>query len=69
MTQKRPPSVHAATLADLDALEALEQRAFAGDRLSRRSLRYYITTRTALLRVLKTNGVLDGYSLVAFRKG
>ncbi len=56
-----------AKLSDLDALETLENKIFQGDRLSRRSLRYYISTRTAILRVVKQHGTLAGYSLVAFR--
>lgn len=58
-----------AALNDLDALEVLENKVFDSDRLSRRSLRYYITTGTAILRVMKQSGALAAYSLLAFRKG
>ncbi len=62
-------SARRASLADVDALEALETKAFDGDRLSRRSLRYYITAETVVMRVIKQGGVLAAYSLLAFRKG
>ncbi len=63
------PQARRATLKDLDALVALENKSFDGDRLSRRSLRYYILTPTAILRVMKSEGALAAYSLVAFRMG
>jgi [ribosomal protein S18]-alanine N-acetyltransferase len=66
---KRTPAARRATLADVDTLEAFETRVFAGDRLSRRSFRYYVTTPTAVLRVMKQDGVIAAYSLLAFRKG
>jgi ribosomal protein S18 acetylase RimI-like enzyme len=68
MTRQAPPA-RRATLADIDALVALENKAFDGDRLSRRSFRYYVATDTAILRVMKQTGVLAAYSLLAFRKG
>jgi [ribosomal protein S18]-alanine N-acetyltransferase len=69
MTARGKPIARRAILADVDALEALENKAFDGDRLSRRSLRYYVTAQTAVLRVMKQDGVLTAYSLLAFRKG
>jgi ribosomal protein S18 acetylase RimI-like enzyme len=55
-----------ATLDDLDALVALEQHCFDGDRLSRRSLRRMITNANAGLLV---DDALRGYALVLFRAG
>ncbi|WP_020174504.1 GNAT family N-acetyltransferase [Methyloferula stellata] len=71
MTAKRKPAVPArrARLADVDALESLENKAFDGDRLSRRSLRYYVRAETVVMRVMKEDGALAAYSLLAFRKG
>jgi ribosomal-protein-alanine N-acetyltransferase len=61
--------IRPAEFADLAALVALENEAFAGDRLSQRSLRYYISAPSAVLIVGERRGALMGYSLVAFRKG
>ena len=61
--------VRLATLADLSGLVALENEAFASDRLSRSSLRYYIRAQSAGLVVVVRRGDLLGYCLVAFRKG
>jgi [ribosomal protein S18]-alanine N-acetyltransferase len=61
--------IRRAQLADLAALVALENAAFASDRLSQRSLRYYITAPSAALIVCERHRALAGYSLVAFRKG
>ncbi len=66
---KTAPAARRARLADVDALVALENKAFDGDRLSRRSLRYYITAQTVVMRVIKQDGTLAAYSLLAFRKG
>lgn len=57
-----------AALADLDALEAIETSVFQSDRLSRRSLRYYIGAPTALVLVLDIGGVVAGDAVIAFRR-
>jgi len=54
---------------DLDALVRLEERAFAGDRLSRRSLRRFAAKRNGLLLVARCGGQVAGYVLVLMRKG
>ncbi len=54
---------------DLDGLEALEARAFATDRLARRSLKRFAVARSASLRVAAAKGKVVGYSLVLFRNG
>lgn len=61
--------VRPATPADLPAIEAIENAVFDGDRLSRRSLRYFLTVRTALMLALAFNDRILGYSLIGFRKG
>ncbi|WP_460450880.1 peptidase C39 family protein [Alsobacter sp. SYSU BS001988] len=61
--------IRPAELADLDALEAIENRVFETDRLSRRSLRYYIVTEKDALLVIDRRGTVVGYALVAFRRG
>jgi len=63
------PRAVRATERDLDGLVTLENRVFPGDRLSRRSFKYYLDTPTAIMRVLRVDGELAAYSLLAFRKG
>jgi ribosomal protein S18 acetylase RimI-like enzyme len=57
-----------AGLNDLEALAALEQRAFTTDRLSRRSFRRFLAARTAALIVAELDGRFAGYALVLLRK-
>ena len=61
--------VRPATPADLPAIEAIENAVFEGDRLSRRSLRYFLSACTAMVLVLALQDQVLGYSLIAFRKG
>lgn len=61
--------VRKAKRADLAALVAIETASFTNDRLSRRSLRYFIAAPNAEVIVAEIKGVLAGYALVAFRKG
>ena len=61
--------VRAASLDDLDAIQALEFAAFPGDRLSRRSLRGFIGAAHRPLIVAKFGETLAGYALIALRKG
>jgi ribosomal protein S18 acetylase RimI-like enzyme len=59
-------------LADLDRLVAIENAAFEGDRLTRRSLRAHLTKSTVSLLVaeIQASGFAQviGYALIAFRK-
>ncbi|MGE3148961.1 MAG: peptidase C39 family protein [Pseudorhodoplanes sp.] len=55
-----------ATMADLDALVALENRVFATDRCSRRSFRNFLRARSAAL-IVAEDEKLVGYALVLFR--
>lgn len=59
--------IRASTLDDLDAVESLENRAFPGDRLSRRSLRRYIVAPNALMLSALSDGAFAGYALVGLR--
>jgi ribosomal protein S18 acetylase RimI-like enzyme len=66
---KRPRvRVRAAKPRDLDALIALENRVFASDRLSRRSLRHFLQSPTAAMLVAEGKaGSLAGNAIVLFR--
>ncbi len=61
--------------SDLDGIEVLENRAFSGDRLSRRSMRRLAGAPSAILRVAASGNmsapgaVIAGYHLVLLRKG
>jgi ribosomal protein S18 acetylase RimI-like enzyme len=52
---------------DLAALLDLEQRVFATDRMSRRSLRHFLTSPTACSVVAERDGATAGYALILFR--
>jgi ribosomal-protein-alanine N-acetyltransferase len=64
-----PIRVRPARLEDLAAIEAMEAAVFEVDRLSRRSLRYFLKSKTALFLVLDVNNHVAGYSLMSFRQG
>ncbi|HXL48121.1 MAG TPA: peptidase C39 family protein [Xanthobacteraceae bacterium] len=59
--------VRKAERADLDVLTDLEQRVFATDRLSRRSLRRFLNSPTAEVIVAEDAGRLAGTAIVLFR--
>ena len=61
--------IRPATLDDLDALEALEKRAFETDRLSRRNFRYLLTEANAATLIDEKNGVVRGYAMILFNTG
>ena len=61
--------IRAAAASDLDAVERLEASVFMSDRLSRRSLRYYIDSPTASFLVIEASGHVAGDAIVAFRRG
>jgi ribosomal protein S18 acetylase RimI-like enzyme len=52
--------------ADLDALVDIENRSFATDRLSRRSMRRFLASPAAAVIVAEHTGKLSGYALVVF---
>src|SRR5712671_2158596 len=61
-------SVRAAARGDLDALIELEHRVFATDRLTRRSLRRFLTSPTAAVLIAEEHpGHLAGTAIVLFR--
>lgn len=53
--------------ADLDALVALEEAAFPGDRMSRRALARNIASPSLCFLVAREGGALLGHALLAFR--
>jgi len=71
----RPPGaeprveIRSARTSDLDALVALENALFETDRLSRRSFRRFISSRSAVLLVASEDGAVRGYGLVLLRRG
>lgn len=63
-------NVRSATIGDLNALLALEENAFSGDRLSRRSFRRAISSAGSSLLVAAGEGQsLLGYALLHLRQG
>ena len=63
-------SLRPAQAADLDALTALEERCFLGDRLSRRSFRHWVRQgHTGLIVAHDSSNALAGYVLVILQKG
>src|SRR5262247_1620627 len=58
--------IRAAKARDLETLVELESRVFATDRLSRRSLRRFLTSRSAAFMVAERDG-LAGTAIVLFR--
>jgi len=61
--------LRAARPSDIDALVALENRSFASDRLSRRSLRQLIVSPSALVLVGTCGDRLAGALVLLFRAG
>jgi ribosomal-protein-alanine acetyltransferase len=60
-------AIRPADLGDLDALVAIERRAFSTDRLSRRSFSRLIVAPTATVLVADAAGEVMGYALVLYR--
>lgn len=63
------PGVHIrpGRLADLDPLWELENRVFATDRMSRRSLRHVLASSSAAVLVAETDDAVAGVAVVLFR--
>jgi len=59
--------VRPGTAADIGALLDLENRVFATGRMSRRSLRHFLASRTAAVAVAEYEGRLAGCAVVLFR--
>ncbi|MET0596919.1 MAG: GNAT family N-acetyltransferase [Mesorhizobium sp.] len=64
-----PADIRLASMADVDALTCIEDAAFDGDRLSRRSFRHLIGSSSAAVLVADDGSRLLGYAAVLFRKG
>jgi ribosomal protein S18 acetylase RimI-like enzyme len=65
----RAVTIRPARVGDLDAMETLENEAFTGDRLSRRSLRNFIRAGNRILAAVEPGNGLAGYALVTWRQG
>jgi [ribosomal protein S18]-alanine N-acetyltransferase len=63
------PLIRPARLSDLDAIVALEETVFSGDRLSRRSLRAFVQSSRQPLLVASVDDTLAGYAVMALRQG
>lgn len=61
------PTLRPAQRADLDALLALEERAFRTDRIARRSFQRFLAAPNAALIVVELAGAFAGYALVSLR--
>ncbi len=66
---KGGPVVRAAVLDDLDAITRLEYDSFPEDRVSRRSLRYFLTAPHQPVIAAAIDDEIAGYALIALRKG
>lgn len=64
-----PVAIRPARAADIDALVAIEHRAFTTDRISRRSFRTLLERATAATLIAEADGTPVGYCVVLFRKG
>jgi len=67
--RETPLRIRSARDADLDALLALEQQGFPGDRMSRRQYRHHLHNPRARVLVLDADGRLAGTALLLFRHG
>lgn len=61
--------IRTARASDADALLAIENAAFEGDRLSRRSFRRLLSGRSAEVLVAASGDAVAGYCIVLFREG
>lgn len=69
MTSRTEIIIRPATLRDLDQLEALEQRCFDYDQLTRRNFQWMLTRAKASLLVADNDDVIIGYVLVLYHSG
>jgi|SRR5690606_20804719 len=61
--------IRPARMSDIDALLAIEDAVFEGDRLSRRSFLRHMDSKTASLLVAELEGRVAGYALLFHRQG
>ena len=69
MSSAAPVSIRMALPIDVDALFDLEMFCFDGDRLSRRSLAYFVRHAHADVMVALLDGNVIGYAIVMYRRG
>lgn len=62
------PPIRPATLADLDALLALEEATFTSDRISRTQWRRHIASRSTSVLVHGAPGAIDAAAVVCYRR-
>lgn len=62
-------AIRLASASDLDALVAVEEAVFDADRISRRSWRDLLSSKTAIVLVAEAAGQLAGCCVVLLRKG
>jgi ribosomal-protein-alanine acetyltransferase len=62
-------TIRPAAASDIDRLVAIENRAFATDRLSRRSFRQAVESPTTETLLAERDGLVAGYCMVLFRRG
>ena len=68
MPTAAPVPIRRATRADLDALLALEEATFAGDRIRRAQWRRHIASATATVLIGGGPGVVEGAAVVLYRR-
>jgi ribosomal protein S18 acetylase RimI-like enzyme len=66
---KRDIEIVGAQLSDLDWLEKFEEQCFAYDRISRRSMRRFLTSEHCVFLLGRLNGERVGYLLILFHRG
>ena len=70
MPSKVSPNLRLAVPGDLEALVAIENKAFTSDRISRRSFRELLTRPTAAFVVhVSEEGRINGYAMLLLRRG
>ncbi|MFZ1815462.1 MAG: peptidase C39 family protein [Rhizobiaceae bacterium] len=69
MPHRISPNLRLANLGDIDGLVRLENAAFQSDRISRRSFRELLASKTAAFLVHESDGSIDGYAMLLFRRG
>ncbi len=65
-SEPAPAKLRRGRISDLPALVAIENAVFTVDLLSRRSLRHFLTSPSAMLIIAEHGGKLAGYALVLY---
>lgn len=69
MDAKLSPIIRKVEASDLDTIDALEQRCFSNDRLSRRRLKFWIRAEHRIFIVCEVDAQIVGYGLTLLPKG